>query len=327
MSTEEQASIVNGPSFRATKRRKIYRRPDSDGGEEANADQLLPTESVTPASNPQADQEMNSDTAKDARLPKVYSGKVRRGGVAFSSSREARPPLAPDEGAFGAMAKVEDASAMDKVTNRFAPQTGVVAGQYDSQMDAFVEAEMAKIRAGAATTMQDMDTKSSGRALAKPSSHHEATALGRLQEVELGSSASARKASQHDKQGQGSTQDPSSGIQLNRNGKPRRKRWRRGSEDLKRDSLVDAILKETKLGVYDEDTSKDPTTNDSRDEEAFAAQFEKQFLENDEKRRQPPPPPSKVAKGEDKKAKGPKLGGSRSARAAMHAQERTVSKR
>ena len=79
--------------------------------------------------------------------------------------------------------------------------------------------------------------------------------------------------------------------------------------------------------MYEEDAPREQGLDEGGDEEAFAAHFEKQFLETDEKRRQPPPPPNKVAKGDKKEVKGPKLGGSRSARAAMHAQDRAVVKR
>ena len=35
-------------------------------------------------------------------------------------------------------------------------------------------------------------------------------------------------------------------VRLGRDGKPRRKRWRRASDDLKRDAIVEAVMKESK---------------------------------------------------------------------------------
>jgi hypothetical protein len=68
---------------------------------------------------------------------------------------------------------------------------------------------------------------------------------------------------------------------------------------------------------FEEDKPPSPPANGHGDtDEAFYEQFRREY-ENQEssKQRKPPPPPT--AKGVKEPPKGPKLGGSRSARAAM----------
>lgn len=66
---------------------------------------------------------------------------------------------------------------------------------------------------------------------------------------------------------------------------------------------------------------------DERMAEAFRRDFMNQVEKQNSRKPQPPPSgPSRGAKGEQE-AKGPKLGGSRSARAAMRAQQEASKKR
>jgi len=108
---------------------------------------------------------------------------------------------------------------------------------------------------------------------------------------------------------------------LGRDGKPWRPRKPRNSDDLKRDELVEAVLKEGNLGLY---KAPEPTVQLTGPEadDFMAEQFQREYFEtvqSNNVRRAPPGPPSS-GKGDDR-PKGPKLGGSRSARAAMRAQE------
>lgn len=85
--------------------------------------------------------------------------------------------------------------------------------------------------------------------------------------------------------------------------------------------MVEAILSETRLDIYEEQPVRQVRTADGQDEEAdarMAAEFRRQFIAAQEERktRRPAPPPA--GKGEPV-LRGPKLGGSRSQRAAMHA--------
>jgi len=113
-------------------------------------------------------------------------------------------------------------------------------------------------------------------------------------------------------------------ARLGRDGRPLkpRPRKRRNSEDVKRDALVEEVLKESRLDMYDEPSPEpqQPAGSGDGDDEAadekIAEQFRKDFLAAMEMRRRhrapgQPKPPGEAAH------RGPKLGGSRSARAAM----------
>ena len=75
--------------------------------------------------------------------------------------------------------------------------------------------------------------------------------------------------------------------------------------------------------VYHFDIPKNAPDSDLPTDDVLAAQFEKEFLEQQENNarhhRKPQNPGGKGAA--DERAKGPKLGGSRSARAQMRARE------
>ncbi|KAF9887587.1 hypothetical protein FE257_009799 [Aspergillus nanangensis] len=95
-----------------------------------------------------------------------------------------------------------------------------------------------------------------------------------------------------------------------------RNRKRRTSEDIERDRLVEEVLRESKLDVYDEPEEDIAATGDQAADDRVAEQFRKDFLDAIQSRR-------RVARAKNTKAtkpevpRGPKLGGSRSARAAM----------
>lgn len=111
---------------------------------------------------------------------------------------------------------------------------------------------------------------------------------------------------------------------IGRDGKPMRPRprKRRDSVDLARDALVEQVLHENTLGIYDD--ARDVPTRADNDEgdadEAMAERFKQEFLDaqaekqaRNQKASQPKMP------GLPNDPKGPKLGGSRSARAKMAA--------
>lgn len=170
----------------------------------------------------------------------------------------------------------------------------------------------------------------------------EAATLGRLQEVDLGPDAHARNialTAEATRRLQGkSVGYPEMNAtkpekpRLGRNGKPLPpRRWnRRGSEDMARDSLVEAILSEARTEhVYDNEVEAESDDAAAADER-LAEQFRADFLEQMEMRNaqaaaraaKPPETASGGKSGErDEYAKGPKLGGSRMQRAAMREKE------
>lgn len=110
---------------------------------------------------------------------------------------------------------------------------------------------------------------------------------------------------------------------LGRDGKPWRPRNRRDSDAIKRDQIVEEILRESRLDVYEAPVQQ--ASNPAADEEDGAAddrlaeEFRQQFLEDvaqrQLKKKKPTNQPNKP--GSEDVLKGPKLGGSRNVRAAM----------
>jgi hypothetical protein len=117
---------------------------------------------------------------------------------------------------------------------------------------------------------------------------------------------------------------------LGRDGKPLRGKKRRTEEDIRRDALVEAVMRENGLGIYE--PPPPPTTSaagDGEGDEEIAERFRREFLEGVEDRRRggggggggagSAGKGKVVGKGgkEEEGLKGPKLGGSRSARAGV----------
>lgn len=172
---------------------------------------------------------------------------------------------------------------------------------------------------------------------------------GHLQEIDLGAEAhnynvarTERAALGHPSQeAEPPSRRPNKRPRLGRDGKPRRPpRNRRGSDAIKRDQLVDEILRENRrtslpplytslytlltplVDVYEtpapsqldpSDANADGAAADDRLAEQFRQQFLEDVAQRQLKRKKPANPP---AKSEDV-LRGPKLGGSRNVRAAM----------
>lgn len=114
---------------------------------------------------------------------------------------------------------------------------------------------------------------------------------------------------------------------IGRDGKPMkpRPRKRRDSEDIVRDALVEQVLRENRLDLYETDTperingGEDPGDAGDSDER-IAEQFRQEFMDAMAERqhhRKLPVVQSKASGAGTAESKGPKLGGSRSARAKM----------
>lgn len=109
--------------------------------------------------------------------------------------------------------------------------------------------------------------------------------------------------------------------------RPRRQPASRGGNDMVRDALVDQIMRESQVPLYDHSSAlyspaggenDDGVDNDTAVAEAFKAEFLAQMEAR--QRRRPPPPPT-GGKGAVAVSSGPKLGGSRSQREKMKALE------
>lgn len=157
-----------------------------------------------------------------------------------------------------------------------------------------------------------------------------ATSSGKLHEVDLGPDATARNVKRTEEARlklEGNVVDsgdnkPTGKVRLGPDGKPWRGRKRRNSEDIRRDEIVEQILRESRLDLYEQPKESSPIAGNDQDaDDAMEQQFRREYFDqmeerNQQQQRKPPTVPGpRGAKQEP--SKGPKLGGSRSARAQM----------
>lgn len=160
-------------------------------------------------------------------------------------------------------------------------------------------------------------TRSNSVNTANQSSNRVAAGQGRLEEVDL----TADSTRTHKDWARLEGTAPAPRVRLGRDGKPWRSRKRRNSNDIRRDAAVEAVLKEAKIEYFDETPIANSRFAGTDDD--LVARFQAEYYESIEERqaRKPVMPPS--AKDQPK---GPKLGGSRSARAAMREREEAAAK-
>ncbi|KAI1659890.1 hepatocellular carcinoma-associated antigen 59-domain-containing protein [Daldinia decipiens] len=271
------------------------------------------------------------------------------------------------------MIREEENKALDiaaGVKKRFAPQTGMAAELVNKHMEEYIEAELAK-RHNAVALSSNPAARSSNRghqqqqqpatatttaiatatvtAVPRPEQQNRAL-QGQLMEIDLGDEARSRnealterarrklhgEAIEDDDEQQQQSGRPKK-VRLGRDGKPWRSRNRRNSDDIKRDQLVEEILRESRLDVYEAPTpppaapgsgAEDDGAADDRIAEEFRREFMDAMAQRQQKRKKPTNAPSGSGSGgpgggkggaaaDEDVLKGPKLGGSRNVRAAM----------
>lgn len=121
---------------------------------------------------------------------------------------------------------------------------------------AYIDSELAKRRQGQIASTQTANGKVVDDLEENPitdySVHRQPAALGKLHEIDLGPDAKARniaatEAAKRKLEGRQEEVEQVSGkVRLNRNGKPWRPRRRRNSQDVKRDQLVEQVLRESR---------------------------------------------------------------------------------
>ncbi|OKO95869.1 hypothetical protein PENSUB_10890 [Penicillium subrubescens] len=155
-------------------------------------------------------------------------------------------------------------------------------------------------------------------------------ALGKLHEIDLGQETKLQNIARTEAATRrlAGEEDPSrpgeAGLSTERAPtKSWRNRKRRTSADVERDRLVEEILRESKLDVYDE-PEEEPHADDQAADDRIAEQFRRDFLDAIQSRRR-----TRTTKTDSKTEapKGPKLGGSRSARAAMRESQAQAGKK
>lgn len=203
---------------------------------------------------------------------------------------------------------------------------------------AYIDSELAKRqRQNQSVTSQSLNGQelSPNGALLDVGLHRQPAALGKLHEIDLGPDATLRnialtEAAQRKLEGIEPEIDESTGkIRLRRDGKPWRPRKRRNSQDVKRDKLVEEVMRESKLDIYDE-LEEEVNNDDQAADDRIAEQFRREFMDAISSRQKRAAQAKKHVKGKkevDEQPRGPKLGGSRSARAAMREREEAAKKK
>ncbi|THX59585.1 hypothetical protein D6D06_01915 [Aureobasidium pullulans] len=314
------ADTNEGPVFRASKRRKVFRKRRDDD-EASDGDVATPTGSTAVATNNQ-DQEVETETREGSVASRhVRPGGARKGGVAFSSTRTAND--SGTSSVFDTNAPPTPLNPVEHAQARFVAPTGHIASADDKHMMAYVDSKLARLtpshEASTSTTNQSSTPADLGSvsttAVQQVAANPASVARGHLGEVDINQPTLPTNTT------------------TSRPPKRPRKPWhnRRNSASLARDAMVDQILRESQLNIYEPSSSAVPqgstsTAADTEDaDERMAAEFQRNFYAQAEERavrRVAAPPPPTFGANKLESLKGPKLGGSRSQRAAMHAAEK-----
>ncbi|PYI19769.1 hypothetical protein BO99DRAFT_132946 [Aspergillus violaceofuscus CBS 115571] len=320
--------------FRPVKKRKFLRRRLGDSVENAQGttaeDFGQPSDGLS--SLPQSDGLDTSHSLDAARLRRLQ--RARKGGIEFSTASRTTSNGDNQKNMTCTTTESMESERLQAMCDRFTAHTGQTV-DVDKHMMAYIESEMAKRYRGSASAEDVRDSSASTTtATAAPSMadlpQREPASLGKLHEIDLGqetklqniarTEAATRKLAGNDNDLALATETGSKVTPLGKEQRPWRNRKRRTSEDVERDRLVEEILRESKLDVYDgqlegeEDGAGDADGQAADDR--VAEQFRKDFLDAIQSRR-------RVARARNTKStkteapRGPKLGGSRSARAAM----------
>ncbi|KAI9743116.1 MAG: hypothetical protein M1818_003411 [Claussenomyces sp. TS43310] len=366
MAHDMSASLRESPSetetvlFRPSKRRKVYRQRagEAEGPSSENVTTLQPASSAaapSPVRSPEGDGGETTDDVEGTRVSVAEILRLRKlrkqrvGGVEFRAAPSATVPadsaalMVPDDGGPG---HPDEAEVQVAAVRRFAKQTGIV-GDVDKHMMAYVESKLAKRQPASPPVTNstahifDSQTKSEDRTtdpnMTKSSKDGERqpAALGKIQEIDLGSEARARNAARTEQArkklaGEDVEDEDEAGapknkkVRLGRDGKPWRGKKRRTSDDVKRDALVEEVLRENRIEMYEEPSSQSlgAGLGDGENDDRIAEAFRREFLDAisaRHRRRHTAAPPARKPGGKkaEEESRGPKLGGSRSARAAM----------
>ncbi|KAI4166725.1 MAG: hypothetical protein LQ343_007814 [Gyalolechia ehrenbergii] len=340
--TSPSEPTVGEPS-RPFKRRKFYRKrvdhspANGAGSAEAPSSSSVPhldtlDDPLTPSSShSDGEAQMSHDVSLPVSeiLRRRRAAQRRRAGIEFSNATSVPKGGAAETRVGDEVLDNEDSfGKILTVVDRFAPQTGQVV-DVDKHMMAYVESELAKRHHGHekpayTSSSQELDDESVDNFPADLAKHRQPAALGKLHEIDLGVDATLRNIARTEaakkrlEGGEAEVEGVTGKVRLRRDGKPWRGRRKRNSDDVKRDKLVEEVMKESRLEIYDELEAEMPNDDQAADDR-IAEQFRREFMDAISSRRQKAAQTTKKAPGAkaDEKPKGPKLGGSRSARAAM----------
>ncbi|KAJ6781202.1 hypothetical protein PWT90_07841 [Aphanocladium album] len=322
-----------GVRFKSKKRTKTLRQRDASPAA-ASASATTPAAPARDTSTPD-DHPNDADDAESAvqaalKLRQARSRNRFRGGVGFGRGDEPGAETPAENAETGLVLR----ETTQGLPDRFMHQTGIVTDADDKHMMAYVESRLST-RGGDRTAEQQpaevqeamrQERQQQVRRQGVPGTMQSGTSTTswtKLVEVDVPADLRGNTNNGHGrKRGAPETEDKQKPP-------PRRRRNRRGSDDVKRDAMVEAFLSENKLDVYDVPTATSASDPSRSADDALAESFRQQYMEEQAARRQRKRPAinqprlsqkqqahqQAVAAGEV--LKGPKLGGSRNARAAV----------
>ncbi|QUC18247.1 uncharacterized protein UV8b_02488 [Ustilaginoidea virens] len=342
--------------FRPAKRRRVFRQSNRDYGADvehsttgtsapepississstatatasATASASAPAPVAEPGTEPQPE-----DSLVPAAVRLRNARKARLRGVGFSTDSRSHHHTTTPELELALVRDECKNAAANGIPDRFTYQTGLISTLNDKHMNEYIESRLSSraeprsscTRAGPSPDAPSSGTTSFGRPMGV-----QPTRQGRLVEVDV--SSDPLQDGDPTKRRTGMTSQPA----------PRR-RNRRGSDDIKRDQLVDAFLHENKLDVNKvpvrqplrqpirqpvrqprQHQSATGSTRDGRSaDDRMAEEFRQRYMDEMAARRQrrrPIPMTRQQKQLQQQRAKdvlkGPKLGGSRNERAAV----------
>ncbi|KXH28680.1 hypothetical protein CSIM01_08301 [Colletotrichum simmondsii] len=349
--------------FRANKKRKAGLRqraasPAADDDDTTAASKSNSTAENTTTSAPAT--EITADDGSESQIPSALRHRARKrlNGVGFSArgtttlagaGGDDANPMSLSSSSRALVPVPAQAPDDDPlIAKRFAPQTGAAATTIvNKHMMEYIESHLSnrnppppspsepstssQHQPATVVTNPSTTAPSAGPAeLPDPKNHP--IMQGKLMEVDLGDEVRARNQAMTEKAARrllGEAVDDDTGgrrakkPRLGRDGKPWRPRNRRTSDDIKRDQLVEEILRENRLDVYDVPKPQEPQNEGDGDaDDRIAEEFRREFMDAMVQRQQKKKTAAPAARAGARKAdeevlKGPKLGGSRNARAAM----------
>ncbi|CAH0049683.1 unnamed protein product [Clonostachys solani] len=338
--------------FRPSKKRKVYRSRADDENDDSDQRAQIPSANTNEPRAVASDFFGRDESEETTPHPPssvaaaLRHRSARRGrlqGVGFSTRSHATEPASDERALVPRHGDDDDAGAQAGMANRFTQQTGIVSDIDDKHMNQYIESRLssrAALRAPPAPNPPQDGDETADPSRSAQQAPGQPVMQGKLMEVDLASHPIPTAGD--DRSGRETKRQ-----RLGRDGKPWRPRKRRGSDDIKRDKLVEEFLSENRrecpsaltthtlicvltwslflllVGVYDVPEASAPSpAADGEADERLAEEFRRQFLDDVARRRQQQQQrkkkPTQAAKpGSEDVLRGPKLGGSRNQRAAV----------
>ncbi|KAK2750645.1 hypothetical protein FQN57_002716 [Myotisia sp. PD_48] len=357
---------IEAPIFNPAKRRKFLRKRTDDAPEIQSTPDISPQQEPSAnedaADTPQHDDEEPDEIGVTDIIRLRKAQRLRKGGIEFSTNPRTHQSNRHGTSEL-AMASDSQDGRLSGIPDRFVGQSGqrvdVDKHMYVSLVSrgtkysihfsiavinevrmTYIEAELAKRRHG---TQPPSTSEATGQNIGEIPGHlppermlpqRQPATLGKLHEIDLGPDSKLKNIARTEAATKilagGETlslveEDDLNEGRHDKNNKAFRNRRRRNSEDIMRDRLVEEVLRESKLDVYEEPQQQQQPEGDMAADDRIADQFRKDFLDAIHSRRRGAR--TKTAKtAKPGVSRGPKLGGSRSARAAMREKQNEARK-